>query len=371
MVKTPSGFRLQLLAAFALVFFLPTIISTDPGNAEATRSSPNRSLVVGIKAAPPFAIRRDVDKWDGISVDLWRRIAASLGYEFRFVESETVSELLAGVTSRKYDVAIGAITVTAEREQTLDFAQPYFSTGLGIAVPTENALNWGPVFRTMTSFGFLQAISSLVGLTLLTGVVVWLIERRANETFAGGARGLTSSVWWSTLAMTQRSPANIGPQTIVGRIIAILWIVASIIALAVFTASVTSILTARHLQGSINQVADLASARVGTIDQTAAAEGLARMNVAHTYFPSIADGLRAMTRGRLDAFVYDKPLLAWSIRKDHAHAVRLLETTFELQNYAFAVPIGSPLRKPISISVLDAIQSDWWTGVRFRYLGHN
>jgi hypothetical protein len=57
------------------------------------------------------------------------------------------------------------------------------------------------------------------------------------------------------------------------------------------------------------------------------------------------------------------------VRQHHPFALKLLDSMFEPQTYAFAVPTGSPLRKSISISVLNAIQSEWWTQTRFRYLG--
>ena len=72
---------------------------------------------------------------------------------------------------------------------------------------------------------------------------------------------------------------------------------------------------------------------------------------------------------RLDAFVYDKPLLAWIIRQNFSSSIELLEATFEPQEYAFAVPINSPLRKSVGVAILAAIHSDWWEQTTSRYLG--
>ena len=223
-------------SARACAGILGAYLLTTTASAEQEKPAPepaSRVLVVGIKDAPPFAMKQSNNGWHGISVDLWQKVAIQRGYSFRFVEEATVQGLLLGTSSGRFDVAVGALTVTSDREQIMDFAQSFYSTGLGIAVSTDGVLNWMPVVRTMTSLGFLQAVVALVGLTLMTGFVVWLIERRANEAFPGNPRGLTSSIWWSTLAMTQRSPGNSGPQTMPGRIVAIVWIVASIIALAV------------------------------------------------------------------------------------------------------------------------------------------
>jgi hypothetical protein len=36
---------------------------------------------------------------------------------------------------------------------------------------------------------------------------------------------------------------------------------------------------------------------------------------------------------------------------------------------AFVLPSDSALRKPLSVAILDAIQSDKWTEMKIRYLG--
>ena len=337
----------------------------------ATSAQAERELVVGVKEAPPFAMKQPDGSWTGISIDLWNKAAADNGYRYRFVEESTVPGLLDGAATSKYDVSIGALTITGDRERNVDFTHAYYSTGLGIAVPAEGVLSWMPVVRAVTSFGFMQAVLALVGLAFATGFAVWLFEHRQNEGFSGTvAKGLTSSVWWSTLAMTQRSPTGSGPMTLPGRLIAILWMVTSIIALAVFTASVTSVLTTKQLQGAVNGVGDLGSVRVGVPVGTAGAQTLERMGIENTGFKTPVEGLKAIKAGELDAFVYDRPLLAWYIRQNGlSSSVRLLDATFDPQSYGFALPAGSALRKPLSIAMLNNLEGDWWMQTQFRYLG--
>jgi len=139
----------------------------------------------------------------------------------------------------------------------------------------------------------------------------------AAPDFGGGvAKGLSYSVWWTTIAMTQRGIGNFGPRTLPGRAVAMFWMVGSIIAIAVFTAGVTSAITVRHLQGEVHGVSDLRAVRVGAIPGTSTVDALTRMRIKYTNFTNIADGLRALRRGRIDAFVHDKPLLAWSVTRE-------------------------------------------------------
>ena len=326
--------------------------------------------MIGTKEAPPFAMKAADGAWQGISIDLWRRIADDKKWRYRFVEVQTVPELIDGVATSKFDVAVAALTVTTARERMLDFTASFFSTGLGIAVAAGGPPSWRPVMTALTSFGFIQAILALVGLALAVGLIVWFFERRHNEDFGGGvARGLSSSVWWTTVAMTQRGIGNFGPRTMPGRAVAMLWMVGSIIAIAVFTAGITAALTVRQLQGTVREVADLSAVRVGAVNGTTAEDVLLQLRVWPVTFATPKDALLALRAGNIDAVVYDRPLLAWFVKQDFQSSIQLLDTIFDFQNYAFAVPLNSPLRKSIGVAVLDATESPWWGQTIFRYTG--
>jgi len=340
--------------------------------ARAQQALPDgKELVVGTKDAPPFAMKSVDGTWQGVSIDLWRRVAQENNWRYRFVEEQTVQDLIDGVSAGKFDVAVAALTVTAARERVLDFTSAFYSTGLGIAVTAGGPPSWAPVINALTSFGFAQAVLALIALALVVGLIVWFFERRHNEEFGGSiARGLSSSVWWTTVAMTQRGIGNFGPRTLPGRAIAMLWMVGSIIAIAVFTAGITSALTVRKLQGSVHGVADLSAVRVGTVAGTSGEAALAQLRVRAHGFATARDGLVALRAGEIDAFVYDRPLLAWTANHEFRNAVELLDTTFDPQNYAFAVPANSPLREPLSVSILETLHNRWWEETLFRYVGY-
>jgi polar amino acid transport system substrate-binding protein len=330
----------------------------------------NRELAIGTKETPPFAMKAADGTWSGISIDLWRRVADQLQLRYRFVEKADVQSLIDGVATGKLDFAVAALTVTAPRERMLDFTETFYSTGLGIAVPAGREASWKPIVHTLTSFGFAQAILALIGLSLCIGLLLWLFERRHNQDFGGSVtKGLSAGVWWSAVAMTQHHTGNLGPQTLPGRIVAVLWMVGSIVAIAVFTASVTSAITIKHIQGIVHEVGDLSGVRVGAVAGTSTEETLSAQRIRYRTFATPADGLRALRNHALDAFVYDKPLLAWIIRQDFSSSVELIDPIVDSQQYAFAMPSGSLLRKSINIAILEAAHSDWWAQTTFRYLG--
>jgi ABC-type amino acid transport substrate-binding protein len=330
--------------------------------------APGKELVIATKEAPPFVMKRSDGTLYGISIDLWHQVAQQLGLRYRFLMQDTVEDLLKGTAEGSFDAAISAVTETAARERVVDFTQPFYSTGLGVAVPTdENA--WASVLRTMLSFGFFQAVLALLFLAVCVGFLIWLIERNQTEHFKGGMQGLGAGVWWSTLAMTRGGAAQNAPMTLAGRIVATGWMIASVIAFAIFTAGITSTLTKRELQGVVHSVNDLRSVRVGAPAGSTTIEYLDRQRIAYRRFPSPLAGLKALQAHAIDAFVYDKPLMTWLVLQDYSTTLRVLDITFDTQNYAVALPKGSALRELLDTPLLEQIESEWWEQTLYQYLG--
>jgi polar amino acid transport system substrate-binding protein len=353
-------------------FLLALIIALVTASHSQTMAAgfESRELVVGTKVAPPFAMKADDGSWQGISIDLWRRIAQQDHLRYRFQET-TLEGLTNGVADGSLDAAVAALTVTLPRLRMVDFTLPFYSTGLGIAVADNASITWWPVVTNIFSLGFLRAVMALSAVAVLIGVVLWLIERRHNEHFGTHRRGLGSSLWWSAVAMTQAGglAGEKVPVTLLGRFLAIVWMVTSVIVIASFTAALSSALTLNQLRGNVHSEADLRYVRAAAIAGTETTEYLDRELIAHQDFPSPEAGLLALRKGNIDAVVYDRPILQWLVNKQFSGTLRVLPTSFDPQVYAIALPSGSNLRTPLNLALLDAVRSDWWQETVSTYLG--
>jgi polar amino acid transport system substrate-binding protein len=357
-------YRAQAFSAWLAIALFCGASQAQPANPPIS----DKQLVIATKEAPPFVMKGPDGTLHGISIDLWRRIADRLHLRYRFSEQPTVQALMAGTAEGSFDAAIAALTVTAARDRIVDFTQPFYSTGLGIAVSIGES-RWMSVSRALLSFGFFQAVLALVGIAILVGFVIWLLERGRTEHFKGGANGLGTGLWWSAIAMTQAGAAQNAPATLPGRMVAIGWMIASVIVIAVFTAGITSTLTKRELQGAVNGVNDLRSVRVGAPAGSTSADYLDHQRIPHRGFGGPQEGLKALQAGIIDAFVYDKPLLTWLVLRDFYSTLRVLDVTFDNQNYAIALPKDSPLGQVLNPPLLEETESDWWQQTLFEYLG--
>lgn len=142
-MKRKNPVLLSAILFFAILFlggcqglFGPD--ESDDGNGEPEPTP----LTVGTDPTyPPF---EDIDNGElvGFDIDLMEMIADRGNYALTWAEYDW-NDLLPAVESASVDAAIAAITITDERQQSMDFTMPYYSftnaqsemEAYGIALP--------------------------------------------------------------------------------------------------------------------------------------------------------------------------------------------------------------------------------------------
>jgi polar amino acid transport system substrate-binding protein len=362
--------RISVAAVLVCLAVLSRPVWADDAAGVPATAPAQKRLRVAISEVPPFVIHESDGSWRGISIDLWRDIAKSRGYEFQLVPLP-FKDVLPSLEAGNVDVAVGALTMTAAREVRLDFTHPFYQTGLAIAVPRDGASGGGAVVRRLFSWRFASAVLGLAALLLAVGAILWLFERRRNHSQFGGspAQGLGHSFWWAAVTMTTVGYGDKSPVTLGGRLVAIVWMFAALIMVSGFTAAVTSALTVGSLQGDISGPKDLRHARVATVAGTVSARYLENEHIRSSVFPDLLNAMQSVQKGTTDAVVYDEPILQYRNAELGNGGLRLLPGTFENQAYAFAVRSGSALREPISEEILRITDGGEWPALKRRYVG--
>lgn len=329
-----------------------------------------KTLIVGTKVAPPFVMRDEDGQWSGLSIDLWEQVAGKLGLKTQFVERK-LPALFSDLQSGDINVAAAALTVTAQREARIDFTYPFYTSGLAIAVSDEGGnVVWQTVKRFF-SWQFLTAIGVLIGILLIAGAAVWFFERRRNaEEFGGSAaHGLAEGFWWAAVTMTTVGYGDKSPRTLGGRIIGLIWMFAAVIIISSLTAAIATSLTVNSLSSGVQGVDDLAHVKVETVTGSAAAEALQDRGIAFKSRDSLEEALDDLAQGRTSAVVYDEPLMKYIVDRQYPGKITVLDGTFDRDDYAFALPQGSPLREPINRAILAVMSSNEWAQLLTRYIG--
>ncbi|WP_137165953.1 transporter substrate-binding domain-containing protein [Salinimonas lutimaris] len=319
-----------------------------------------KTLVVGIKEAPPFVIKSDQGEYSGISIHLFEQIAAELNLNYRYQETD-LPGLLQGLESGRFDASVAALTVNAAREQRVDFSHPFYTTGLAIATSKEESR----LMRAISGFfswGFAAALGGLCMLLLGVGLVIWLAERRGNPEQFGGSRaqGIGAGFWWAAVTMTTVGYGDKAPITKAGRAIGFIWMFAAIILISSFTAAIATSLTVSQLETRVQGMQDLPQVKVITLANSAASQFLRDQNIAFTTVATVRQGLQRINEGNADAMVYDKPILAYQLRLSDFSTVQILPDVIDRQDYAIALPDNSPLRESVNTRLLTIIDRQAW-----------
>jgi polar amino acid transport system substrate-binding protein len=327
---------------------------------------------VATRLIRPFVFEEN-GRLTGFSIELWQEIAKQIDIRSEFLIKPTVKELLASLNAREAALGIAAISITAERELQWDFSQPMFDSGLQILVSAQ--ASQGGILSAIIDRLFSSAVLPILGgmllIILIPAHLVWFFERR-NPTGMLAHRayfpGIFEACWWA--ASTLATQADQMPRAALARVVAVIWMFASVVFIAFFTAAVTSSLTLQQLRGDINGPQDLPGRRVGSVKASTSVEYLRQHNVDAVEFAKVEEAYEALREGQIDAVVYDAPVLLHYASREGVGKVHTVGSIFRKENYGIAFPPNSPYRKPVNEALLklkengtyDRLYKRWFSG---------
>ena len=322
---------------------------------------------VGTIQSPPFSYEED-GVWDGLSFALWRRVSEVLGIDYT-IKVYTIEDMVKAIEKNEVDIAVADLNITADRDRVMRFGHTFHHSGYGVVTRDDLQPRFA-LLEALFSRDFLYAVSSLVLLLLVIGTLVWIFERRAKGTDFGGSifQGLGSGLWWSAVTMSTVGYGDKSPRTATGRVIATIWIFASVVVISSFTAAIASSLTVGRMVSSIQEIDDLRHRRVGVVEAASAEEYLKDLGFRPMTFIGTTALLDALEKGEVEAVVHDEPVLSYLLNKNPRKGVRLQRVELGSLGYAFAYPVESGLARPVGIEMLEIIESDSWPSLVRRYL---
>jgi len=325
------------------------------------------TLVIGVYESPPFVIYNEDGTLDGVSMWLWEEIKQQLNQPFkikRYPEAHSLKLIMEDLETGVIDMTINPITITGDRYNRVDFTNPLYIGNLTVATNT--------AFRISTFRSFLKDFVRsrvlwlfliLGGMVIFFGALVWLVEHK-NHHFERNLQGLFSSFWWSAVTMTTVGYGDKVPISSLGRFIAILWMLCSIIIISLFTAGITSGLTVQRMAATDLSVNTFSREAVGTVEASASVEYLdANFYRNVISYPDLREGLMGLASEEVEYFIYDEPWLVYQLHNNPEFSeMEILPVRFHRQLYAMPLNRDLPvsLRRQIS-SLLLRLQErrDW------------
>jgi ABC-type amino acid transport substrate-binding protein len=339
-------------------------------SAEPPRAEPVRIAVYDV---PPYGYVDADGSIAGVSVDLWRRIAQDTGWQFKLTPVSDMEAILSGLEQGRFDAAIGAITITPERSERVDFSYPAHRSGVAVAFRKES----GPL-SALASYGAAAAelsplIIVILAMLVVTGLAMWFLERPRHPAAQGAESSvvtLRDGIYWAVVTMTTVGYGDKTPKTNSGRFIAILWMMGSLVLVSLLSTSMVSRLTAERVESGVDVASsDLVGKRLAAAAYSSGAEYLEALHLPYEKFPNLQDALDALANGKADAVVNSVGALQYFIAKRFAKVVQAPQGLLAPAYMAVALPANSPLKKPINRALMKITSGPDWRAAELKFFG--
>lgn len=123
--------------ATALLALLALTVGVPGASAQTSDSVEGKTFIIGTDTTfAPFEFRQN-GELTGIDMDILQKIAEDEGFNVE-VRSLGFSAALAALSSNQVDGVIAGMSITDERKEIYDFSEPYFESGVQMAVAKSN-----------------------------------------------------------------------------------------------------------------------------------------------------------------------------------------------------------------------------------------
>lgn len=358
------------MTRIALITFLRlSAVAAFLGMASMAGAQEEKELVVAIKPVAPFVIT-DGKKPAGYSIDIWEEIARNAGVRFRYKEVRTIPELLNELSTGQADVAVGALSISSQREKVIDFTHAIYESGLGLVVRTKSGMPdyLGMLLRP----GVAALLLTLIGALIINAHLIWFFEHPHNEEeFPKDYwHGIGEALWYALMLLIvlgTEKPVRRWPT----RLAQLIWVVMGVTLFSYVTASFASAMTLSHLHSDITGLENLKGREVGTLRDSQSEVYLRTRAFEPVQFDSLKDAVKALEKGDIRAVCYDLPMLKYYIKEFPRDDLAVLSVVYEPHSYGFGLQKDSPYRKVLNLGLLEAVEEGQMAAIQRKWFSQD
>lgn len=322
-----------------------------------TSAGASPELRVAVKQAEPFVFL-DHAIPTGYSIELWQEVARAAGLRFVYQRVTSIQGMIGALASNNADVAVGALSITSERETVMDFSHGIYDAGLGLMVRKEKGGGtW--LLELLKRSRILSILMVFSAAIFLIGNVIWFLQRHHNHAHFPGTylRGVGEAMWWSVSVLLTGCCEDKKVHGLTARVLAVFWFLTGIVTVSFVTASLASSMTLSELSTRIHDLDNLKKGEIATVGKSQAADFLEARNLQPRLCPDIGTAIDLLLKGDVRAVFYDTPMLQYQSGKRRGEGLVLLPVIYQPHQYGFGLQVRSPYRKVINKAILEVEES--------------
>ncbi|RLA42332.1 MAG: hypothetical protein DRQ97_14115 [Gammaproteobacteria bacterium] len=321
-------------------------------------------LEVAVVDAAPYGFAVSEGFFEGIMVDLWREVAEDLGMRYNFTLID-IDEALSGVREGTFDLAIGAITVTPERETMVDFSHGVTPSGIVTVVAKDHIHGKFETYYKPILLSLLKIVLILSTFMLASATIVWLLERKHRfHEREKQIRHLGDGIWWSAVTISTVGYGDKVPHTTLGRVVGIAWIFVGVTMVSLFTANAAAILSRPTVALTVT-FQDLKKMDFAALDNSAASEYFDRHQMDYTGYDDIDEAIQDIRDRKTEALVGDAKVIRYLADEVYPGDLIISDNVLLMDYLAFAFQERSPLIEIVNVALLKHINEPRWQKTLF------
>ncbi|XP_064468502.1 ionotropic receptor 25a-like [Ornithodoros turicata] len=231
---------------------------------------------------PPFVVRVNTsdgeEKFTGYCIELIDAIKEILKFEYVIYEvkdkmfgsvDKTTKEwngMIRELVDKNADIALGPISVMAERETVVDFTVPYYDL-VGISILMKKPHVKPSLFKFLTVLEA-NVWGCILAAYFFTSFLMYLFDRLSPYSYRNNKEkykddeekrdfNLKECLWFCMTSLTPQGGGE-APRNLSGRLVAATWWLFGFIIIASYTANLAAFLTVSRLDSPIESLDDLA-----------------------------------------------------------------------------------------------------------------
>jgi polar amino acid transport system substrate-binding protein len=350
--------------AVLLIFF-----TGDSAKAESTSRVAGPDLRVVVKKAEPFVLLNKSSQPSGYSVELWEEVARTAGFSYHYSTSNTVDGMIRALADKDADIAVGALSITSERETKIDFSHSIYDSGLGLMVRSENSSAWILNFLEQSKIMYLAGFM-LLGF-VVAAHVIWLIHRKKNTDYfpSNYFHGISEAIWWSSSVFLGRDADGKKVDGWWARIFMLGWILTGLVFVSYLTATLATAMTVSQINSQIHDLSDLKGREIATVEKSQAADFLAIKGMTSVLCPDLNAAVGELKEGKVRAVFYDVPILRYQLKLHQDTSLLVLPMTYLPHQYGFGLQFKSPYVKQVNEAILTLKENGRLEEIRKKWFG--
>uniref|UniRef100_A0A4W3I6F7 Glutamate receptor n=1 Tax=Callorhinchus milii TaxID=7868 RepID=A0A4W3I6F7_CALMI len=372
----------------------------------------NKTLIVTTILENPYVMLKlnhqqleGNERYEGFCVEMLQELSNLLRFKYKIQlvadgvygvaePNGTWTGMIGELVTRKADLAVAGLTITAEREKVIDFSKPFMTLGISILYRVHMS-------RKPGYFSFLDPFSPGVWLFMVlaylaVSCVLFLIARltpyewymphsclKGKCNMLVNQYSLGNSLWFPVGGFMQQG-SEIMPRALSTRCVTGVWWAFTLIIISSYTANLAAFLTVQRMDVPIESVDDLADQTnigYGTIQggstmtffQNSRYQTYQRMwNYMHSKQPSVFvkstdEGIARVLKSNY-AFLLESTMNEY--HRQRSCNLTQIGSLLDTKGYGIGLPIGSVFRNEFDLAILqlqennrlEILKRKWWEG---------